>query len=115
MENNSSPENRLAVYGTLAPGQPNHHVVAEIAGHWIEGMVAGRLVEAGWGAAMGYPGLIIEEPTEIVPVWLLESVHLASHWTRLDQFEGPGYRRTAVSVQTIQGDLAAFIYVVANS
>jgi hypothetical protein len=26
----------LAVYGTLAPGQPNHHVVAPLGGEWTE-------------------------------------------------------------------------------
>src|SRR5215212_6775171 len=46
----------LAVYGTLAPGQPNHHVVAPLGGEWTDGLIEGDLLPAGWGAALGYPG-----------------------------------------------------------
>ena len=34
---------RLAVYGTLAPGQPNHHIVAPLGGEWGPGLVEGDL------------------------------------------------------------------------
>ena len=34
----------LAVYGTLAPGQPNHHVVAPLGGEWTDGLVEGHLL-----------------------------------------------------------------------
>src|SRR5215207_10740041 len=46
----------LAVYGTLAPGQPNHHVVAPLGGGWKDGLIEGDLLPVGWGAALGYPG-----------------------------------------------------------
>src|SRR5215211_6722598 len=46
----------LAVYGTLAPGQPNHHVVAPLGGEWTDGLIEGDLLPVGWGAALGYPG-----------------------------------------------------------
>ncbi len=46
----------LAVYGTLAPGQPNHHVLAPLGGEWTDGMIEGDLIPLGWGAALGYPG-----------------------------------------------------------
>ena len=46
----------LAVYGTLAPGQPNHHVVEPFEGEWTDGLIEGDLLPAGWGAALGYPG-----------------------------------------------------------
>lgn len=45
----------LAVYGTLAPGQPNHHVVAPLGGEWTDGLIEGDLVPVGWGATLGYP------------------------------------------------------------
>jgi gamma-glutamylcyclotransferase (GGCT)/AIG2-like uncharacterized protein YtfP len=32
---------RLAVYGTLASGQPNHHLLADLGAQWIEGRVRG--------------------------------------------------------------------------
>lgn len=34
----------LAVYGTLAPGQPNHHIVALLGGEWTDGLVEGYTV-----------------------------------------------------------------------
>ncbi len=46
----------LAVYGTLAPGRPNHHVVAPLGGEWTEGLIEGELLPVGWGADLGYPG-----------------------------------------------------------
>ena len=45
-----------AVYGTLAPGQPNHHVVEPFEGEWTDGLIEGDLLPEGWGAALGYPG-----------------------------------------------------------
>ena len=49
---------RLATYGSLAPGRPNHHQLDGLEGRWSEGDVYGRLVDAGWGASLGYPALI---------------------------------------------------------
>jgi hypothetical protein len=46
----------LALYGTLAPGQPNHHVVAPLGGEWTDGLIEGDLLPLGWGVALGYPG-----------------------------------------------------------
>lgn len=101
---------RLAVYGTLAPGQPNEHVLADLAGHWIEGTVRGHLSEEGWGADLGYPGIHLDPDGPEVTVQVLDSILLADHWDRLDQFEGPGYRRSVVTVRTETGPLAAQIY-----
>lgn len=49
---------RLFVYRTLAPGRANHHVLAGIPGTWEVATLRGELIEKGWGAAMGYPGII---------------------------------------------------------
>ena len=48
-------ETRLATYGTLAPGRVNNHHLADLGGFWRQGTVTGRLVEAGWGAKLGFP------------------------------------------------------------
>ena len=106
---------RLAVYGTLAVGQPNHHQLDGLTGRWIDGHVRGRLVRAGWGADLGYPALITGEDGGDVVVHVFESSDLAAHWSRLDDFEGPGYERVTVSVSTAEGSLAADIYVLAGS
>lgn len=109
-------DTRLAVYGTLAPGRPNHHQIAGLNGKWSDGSVRGRLVEAGWGASMGYPGIIVDESaqqTEVVLVRVFESHDLPAHWHRLDSFEGPGYRRVPVKVETTDGVVIASIYALA--
>jgi gamma-glutamylcyclotransferase (GGCT)/AIG2-like uncharacterized protein YtfP len=104
----------LAIYGTLAPGKPNHHQLSELAGQWRDGIVRGRLAETGWGAALGYPGLILDPDGGAVPVKLLFSDELPRHWARLDAFEGPDYRRVVAPVETGNGVFDAHIYVLAR-
>lgn len=107
------PECRLAVYGTLAPGRPDHDQIDGLTGRWIEGTVRGLLLEEGWCIELGYPGVVLDADGPSVDVQLFESSDLADHWARLDEFEGPGYRRLVTSVSTVEGDLQAFIYALA--
>jgi gamma-glutamylcyclotransferase (GGCT)/AIG2-like uncharacterized protein YtfP len=88
----------LAVYGTLAPGRLNHHVVAPLGGEWTEGLIEGDLLTVGWGAALGYPGFRPRVGGDAVAVWVLTASRLAGAWPDLDRFEGPGYRRILVPV-----------------
>jgi gamma-glutamylcyclotransferase (GGCT)/AIG2-like uncharacterized protein YtfP len=110
----SGPEMRLATYGTLAPGRQNHSQLSALPGRWFAGHVRGSLVEAGWGAKLGYPGLILDPRGASIEVFVFESGELPHHWDRLDAFEGPGYRRIAVDVSTAEGVMPASIYVLAN-
>src|SRR4051794_1904430 len=103
---------RLATYGTLAPGRPNHHQLDGLDGRWLEGQVRGTLVDAGWGASLGYPALILDPDGSAIDVRIFESTDLPAHWTRLDEFEGPGYQRVATTVRTPAGDLEVSIYVL---
>ena len=96
----AGPEIRLAAYGTLAPGRQNNGQLSNLSGRWLVGHVRGTLVEAGWGATLGYPGLILEPDGAPIQVFVFESRALVDHWERLDAFEGPGYRRIAVEVST---------------
>ena len=107
-----SAKTRLATYGTLAPGRVNHHQLAELTGHWRRGTVRGRLVEAGWGAELGFPGLILDAAGSDIEVHVFESVDLPDHWPRLDAFEGAGYRRVVTRVRTDDGELDVSIYVI---
>ena len=104
---------RFAVYGSLAPGRPNHHQLNSLSGRWIEGTVRGQLLQEGWGAELGYPGIVLDLDGPTIGVQLFESSDLADHWTRLDEFEGSAYRRTVTAVSTAEGDLLASIYVLA--
>jgi gamma-glutamylcyclotransferase (GGCT)/AIG2-like uncharacterized protein YtfP len=108
------PAHRLATYGTLMPGRENHHHLAGLVGRWCSGHVRGRLVEAGWGAARGFPALVLGPDGVVVPVQVLESADLPGAWPRLDAFEGVEYERVVTDVQTADGPLAASIYVLAR-
>jgi gamma-glutamylcyclotransferase (GGCT)/AIG2-like uncharacterized protein YtfP len=102
---------RLAVYGTLAPGEGNHGQLSALAGEWRPGAVRGQRLSDGW---RGYPGFILDPTAEPVPVQLFTSPDLPAHWPRLDAFEGAGYRRLVTTVATDTGDLTACIYVLAD-
>ena len=106
---------RLATYGTLAPGRANYHQLAELEGSWERGWVVGHLKNVGWGAGMGYPGLTLDPAGPRVEVHLFQSNDLPFHWERLDRFEGDGYQRSAVSVETDHGRKMAWIYVLSSA
>ena len=93
----------LIVYGSLAPGGPNHHQLASLEGTWTEGWVTGDLVSTGWGAEMGYPALVWSADGPRVPAWLLRSEQLPAAWDRLDALEGAEYRRILVPFHTADG------------
>ncbi|WP_428104096.1 gamma-glutamylcyclotransferase family protein [Candidatus Palauibacter sp.] len=93
------PERRLAVYGSLLPGENNHHHVATLAGRWLEGTVEGTLCDRGWAARQGYPGFVPGSSGDRVAVKVLESLALPDAWERLDAFEGEAYRRILAPVE----------------
>ena len=91
--------NALFVYGTLAPGPVNAHVLALLSEAWMEAQISGSLNDAGWGAAHGCQGARLTDddigkmsanshPTSIVNGVLFESEDLAHFWRTLDDFEG---------------------------
>src|SRR5918993_417143 len=108
----SGAVHRLATYGSLAPGRPNHHQLDGLDGRWSRGHIHGTLVDAGWGAGLGYPALILDPDGPSIEVHVFESVDLPAHWSRLDRFEGPGYRRAATTVHMPSADADAFVYVL---
>ena len=97
------PERRLAVYGSLLPGENNHHHVATLAGRWLEGTVEGTLCDRGWAARQGYPGFVPGSSGDRVAVRVLESPALPDAWERLDAFEGEAYRRILAPVEMTSG------------
>jgi gamma-glutamylcyclotransferase (GGCT)/AIG2-like uncharacterized protein YtfP len=99
---------------SLGSGWINHCKLAGLQGSWRHGTVRGRLVAFGWGANLGYPGLVLDPQGSPVEVHLFESSELPGHWRRLDQFEGAGYRRVVTQVQTPNGAVDAWIYVLAS-
>ena len=108
--------NRLFVYGTLAPGRPNGHVLADVPGEWEPATVTGRLLQEGWGAETGYPGIVLDEHGNDVQGFLFSSERLDGHWTRLDEFEGEDYERVLTTARRQDGSTVdAYIYRLSGS
>ncbi|MEM7612586.1 MAG: gamma-glutamylcyclotransferase family protein [Pseudomonadota bacterium] len=107
---------RLFVYGTLAPGRANHHILSGCAGTWESATLRGHLLDQGWGASMGYPGIVPSADGDVVEGYLLTSEYLPDHWNALDSFEGGAYARTSVQVQLAGGaTVPAFVYALAEA
>jgi len=101
------PASRLVVYGTLRPGRSNHHLVADL-GAWEPATLWGTV-----GSWEGYP-ILRPGAGAPVPADLVTSSTLAAHLDRLDDFEGPAYRRELVVVETANGAVVAQCYVDAT-
>lgn len=102
---------RLFVYGTLAPGRPNAHMLADVPGRWEPATVTGTQHPEGWGAAAGYPGIVLHDDGDAVHGLVFSSDELANHWARLDEFEGDGYERVITKTRLADGSVVdAFIY-----
>lgn len=103
---------RLFVYGSLAPGRPNAHVLADVPGTWEPAIVTGTLRAEGWGAAMGFPGLVLSQDGGDVAGLVFSSTQLGPHWARLDAFED-GYARELAQVRLEDGRcVEAWVYTV---
>ena len=104
---------RLFVYGTLGPGRPNEHVLGAIGGTWGPAAVTGTLRQQGWGAAMGYPGIDLDEQGNEVEGFLFSSENLSCHWATLDEFEGEAYERVLTKVKLKDGSTVdAYVYAL---
>ncbi len=85
-------------------------------GTWTDAYVRGHLHSSGWGLTAGYPGLIPDEGGDLIPVKVLSSPELPAHWQRLDEFEGPDYRRVLIPVEDDRGVFAiGNVYALARS
>lgn len=103
--------NRLFVYGTLAPGRPNQHILRDLPGSWEPAMIRGWLVPEGWGAAAGYPGIVPDQSGDEIQGFVFTSESLAENWPMLDEFEGEDYERRPAKAHLIDGStIDVFIY-----
>lgn len=102
---------RLFVYGTLAPGRPNEHVLKEISGSWQKASVRGTLHSEGWGASLGYPAIVLDELGDEIDGYLFSSDQLSEHWAKLDEFEGEAYERVlTVAKLSDKSTVDAYVY-----
>ncbi len=52
----------------------NHGQISDLPGRWLTGRIRGALVEAGWGATLGYPGLVLDADGPVLDVATAEGV-----------------------------------------
>lgn len=104
---------RLFVYGTLAPGRVNEHILSPIKGSWETATATGTLQHEGWGADMGYPGFVLDQQGKEIHGFLLTSHELSHHWKNLDAFEGEAYERILITVKLENNEIVdAYIYAL---
>ena len=104
------PECKLVVYGTLAPGKVNHHIISEIPGSWKDCIVNGHVDEAN-----GLPYFSWEPRGPSLKAQLFTSSVLPSMWKEIDNFEGPSYQRILIPVKIIDEIDIANIYVTTHN
>ena len=92
----------LFIYGTLGPNRPNAHILENMGGTWATAYVHGELHAKGWGADLGFPGIVLNENASAVQGFVFFSENLAQHWAILDEFEGEGYVRSPVQATLIE-------------
>jgi gamma-glutamylcyclotransferase (GGCT)/AIG2-like uncharacterized protein YtfP len=99
------PSQKLALYGTLRPGQPNHGILRDIDGSWTTVRLNGVLTQT------GLPTFSFATKGSAVEAVLLISAELPEHWSRLDEFEGSGYSRQLGLVWLEDSPQVANVYV----
>lgn len=104
--------NILRLGDTLATTRLNAAYKNPESSPWQGGTVRGRLEEKGWGAAVGFPGIVLGAASSTeVDGWLLTATALADHWAELDEFEGDEYERLLTDVVLDDGtEVKAWIY-----
>jgi len=100
-----SPQTKLVVYGTLAPGNINDRMLSELQGTWEDCEIKGYLIESG-----GLPFFKWEPVGSSINARLFISDDLPGYWERLDQFEGTEYNRILIPVNKSDGICIANIY-----
>lgn len=100
------PSERLISYGTLAPGQSNHQLVADLRGHWEECVIRGSVhLDQDLSTFSWNPNGSEQKAS------LLMSDDLPMQWHRIDKFEGERYRRRLVLAKTQAGMTIAYVYL----
>jgi gamma-glutamylcyclotransferase (GGCT)/AIG2-like uncharacterized protein YtfP len=105
MREPDNPEERLIVYGTLAPGERYHFLLADLEGGWEECVIRGRL-----GEYRGFPVFKYDEEGPEHRAWLFTSRALPGKFPELDEFEGASYLRAVIPARVGKRRVLANIY-----
>lgn len=101
----ANSEERLIVYGSLAPGEANHFLLDGLLGEWYRCRIRGHL-----GQYRGFKSFRYDPKGPEHPAWLLRSPELPQVINDLDDFEGEGYERIVIPAQVEGRWIMAQIY-----
>jgi hypothetical protein len=87
----SQAEERLVVYGSLAPGGPTSFLLSGLIGEWYRCSIRGHL-----GRYRGFKSFRYDPQGPEIAAWLLESAELPRVLADLDDFEGEEYERIII-------------------
>lgn len=116
-EINEVGEVTLIIYGSLAPGEKNHHIISHIEGNWQKATIRGQIIDNGWSVdRSGYPQFKIvedEQKADLIDVMAFTSNQLERHWKSLDEFEASeDYKRITIPCILENGQhRIAYIYL----
>jgi gamma-glutamylcyclotransferase (GGCT)/AIG2-like uncharacterized protein YtfP len=100
-----NPEERLIVYGSLAPGGPNNFMLARLEGTWIKCTIRGRM-----GKYRGFKVFQFDPDGEEHQAWLFSPPLLPRKFPDLDDYEGSEYRRILIPALINGHEILAYIY-----
>ena len=72
-----------------------------------------QAISNGWGAALGFPGIVLDPNANTVSGLVFSSSELVHHLPRLDEFEGDGYQR--VITTACLASVEAFVYELSEA
>jgi gamma-glutamylcyclotransferase (GGCT)/AIG2-like uncharacterized protein YtfP len=101
----SNPEENLIVYGSLAPGEANHFLLAGLEGEWYRCRIRGRL-----GNYRGFKSFRYDPHGPEHPAWLFLSTELPRVLPELDDFEGEEYERIIIPARVGDRWVMAQVY-----
>ena len=100
-----SPDYRLIVYGSLAPGGVNNLLFVGLEGTWELCRIRGSM-----GNYRGFKYFKYDPDGEEFSVWLLTSLGLPERFPDLDDFEGEEYQRIVIPARVGERTVMAHIY-----
>jgi gamma-glutamylcyclotransferase (GGCT)/AIG2-like uncharacterized protein YtfP len=105
MSHTSNPEERLIVYGSLAPGESNAFILSGLIGEWYRCTIRGHL-----GRYRGFRSFRYDPQGPEHTAWLLESAELPRILPDLDDFEGEEYERIIIPAEVNGRMVMAQVY-----
>jgi gamma-glutamylcyclotransferase (GGCT)/AIG2-like uncharacterized protein YtfP len=109
--------NRLVCYGTLCPGEVNHHILGLAGqGHWQPCTVRAQMgqISSYMGDVGPFKIITLDATAEPLSMQLLASDELAELWPAIDEFEGRAYKRVVCTAHTANGPVEAYIYAASG-